>query len=112
MVIINNIKYWATGKILNPSSSHDDGRLDCCLVKPCSLFKLIRLSRLSQKKRLSDAAEISFLRSENFDVSSEKSFTIQVDGELIGGFQTPLQFHEVSFRSHPKACPFICGEGI
>jgi len=108
MAIFNNIKYWATGKILDSSSKPDDGWLNCCLVKPCSKKRLIHLSRLSQQQRLSEAPEIVFLRSKEFDIKSENPFIIQSDGELIGGFETPQQFHEISFRILPSAATFIC----
>jgi diacylglycerol kinase family enzyme len=108
MAIFNNIKYWATGRCLDPSSRPDDGVLNCCLVKSCSIRRILSLSRLSQKQRLSEASEIIFLKAKEYDVTAQTPFMIQVDGELLGGFKNPQNFLTASFRVMPSACEIIC----
>lgn len=105
--IFNNTRYWATGKTLNPESHPDDGRLDCCLIKECSLARLARLYGLAGQERLGDAEEITFLQSKSFKVSGTRPFTVQADGEILGGVSQPSPFNRMEFKIIPQVLDII-----
>jgi diacylglycerol kinase (ATP) len=106
--VISNIRFWASGRLLNPSARTDDGRLDGCLIAACPLFRLARLASLARKGRHVGAPEVEFLAGPAIEVSSERAFEVQADGEIIGGGETPRLFRDVRFRVVPRALRLIC----
>jgi diacylglycerol kinase family enzyme len=104
----SNIRFWATGRTLSPSARPDDGRLDGCLIGECSFLRLARLAFLARKGRHVGAAEVEFLRAPAFEISSEREFEVQVDGEIIGGCRSPLFFNNILVRAVPRALRLIC----
>ena len=104
----SNIRFWASGRALNPSARPDDGRLDGCLIGECSFLRLAHLAFLARKGRHVGAAEVEFLRAPAFEISSERGFEIQVDGEIIGGDRSPLFFKNILVRAIPHALRLIC----
>jgi len=103
----SNIRFWATGRMLSPSARPDDGRLEGCLIGECSFPRLARLASLARRGRHVGAPEVEFLRAPAFEISSEKEFEVQVDGEIIGGARTPLFFKNITVRTIPKALRLI-----
>jgi diacylglycerol kinase (ATP) len=103
LAVFSNIRYWAAGRLLNPGARPDDGRLDACLIGACSFLRLARLARLAQAGNHVDAAEISILQQGEFTVSSEHPFSVQVDGEILGGRLRPLAFLSLRFQAIPRA---------
>jgi YegS/Rv2252/BmrU family lipid kinase len=108
LAVFNNIQYWATGKRVNPHARVDDGRLDCCLIKDCSFPRLVRLVFLSTTGKHTRAKEVDTFQSTCFQVSSEKPFEIQADGEIIGDPEAPSQFNRIEFKIIPQALDIIC----
>jgi len=106
--VFSNIRFWATGRLLNPSARTDDGRLDACLLTDCPFLRLARLARLARKGRHVGAPEFQFLAAPAIEVSSEQEFEVQVDGEIIGGSNTPLLFKNLLIRAVPRALRLIC----
>lgn len=103
----SNIRFWATGRMLSPSARPDDGRLDGCLIGECSFPRLARLASLARRGRHTGAPEVEFLRAPAFEISSEKEFEVQVDGEIVGGVGTPLLFRDIIIRTVPNAIRLI-----
>jgi diacylglycerol kinase (ATP) len=104
----NNIRYWASGRILVPSARPDDERLDGCLISDCSFHRLARLAFLARRGEHVGAPEVAFLSAPTFTISSERGFGIQVDGEIIGGYQTPAMFQDIQVQTIPKGLRLIC----
>ncbi len=104
----NNIRYWASGRILIPSARPDDGRLDGCLIAGCSFLRLARLAFSARKGRHADASEVEFLAAAAFRVSSEREFDVQVDGEIIGGSRNPGLFLDIQVRVIPGRLRIFC----
>jgi len=104
----SNIRFWASGRMLNPSARPDDGRLDGCLIGECSFLRLAQLALLARKGRHVGAREIEFLRAQEYEISSEQAFEVQVDGEIIGGSRTPQSFNSIRIRTVPRALRLIC----
>ncbi len=106
--VFSNIRYWATGRLINPAARVDDGNLDACLIRACSLPRLIHLALLAKNGKHITAGEAVCLRSPVFTVRSEQQFTVQADGEIVGGWRTPAVFSEIQVRVIPRALKLIC----
>jgi diacylglycerol kinase (ATP) len=105
--IVSNVRYWATGKIINPKARPDDGRLDACLIRKCSFLRLARISSLANTGKHGKAKEVDILQSRSFEISSPRPFMIQADGEILRGpEQAPLR--KAMFRILPRALNIIC----
>ena len=104
----SNIRFWASGRTLNPSARPDDGQLDGCLIGKCSFLRLAHLAFLARKGRHVGAPEVEFRRASAFEISSERGFEVQVDGEIIGGSRTPLFLKNILVRAVPQALRLIC----
>ena len=104
--VFSNVRYWATGKIINPEARPDDGKLDACLIRKCSFLRLARISWLAKAGKHGKADEVDFFRSPSFEISSKKPFMIQTDGEILRGFDHSL-FKKATFRILPRALNII-----
>jgi len=104
----NNIRFWASGRTLIPSARPDDERLDGCLISDCSFRRLAQLAFLARRGGHVGAPEVAFLSAPTFNISSERGFDVQVDGEIIGGYRTPAMFQEIQIRAIPRALRLIC----
>lgn len=105
--VVSNVRYWATGKIINPNARPDDGRLDACLIKECSFLRLARISSLANTGKHGKAKEVDILQAGSFEISSIMPFMIQTDGEILGGSDhAPLR--KSTFRILPRALNIIC----
>jgi diacylglycerol kinase (ATP) len=103
----SNIRFWATGRLLVPQARVDDGKLDACLIRRCSFFRLARLTAAVRSGRHLGEREVVSFQSAAFAVSSEKPFAVQVDGELIGGADCPSFFRRLSVRVIPAALTVV-----
>jgi len=110
--VFSNIKFWATGKIINPSAVPDDGRLEACLIKNCSFLRLARISRLANTGKHVEAGEVEFHRAPCFEVSSEKPFEIQSDGEMVRSAEGRTEFSKITFSLIPKRLSLICPQAM
>jgi len=106
--IFSNIRFWATGKIINPEAVPDDGILDACLIEPCSFLRLARISSLAGKGRHLEAREVKTLRAASFEIASEKPFEIQSDGEIIKDSRGRAAFNKITLSVAPRALNLIC----
>jgi len=106
--IFSNVRFWATGKIIAPEAVPDDGQLDACLIRDCSFLRLARISRLANAGRHAEANEVEIRRAPTFEVSSDKSFEIQSDGEIIRTADGRSAFQKVTFSIVPRALNLIC----
>jgi len=111
LAVFSNIRYWATGRMINPAARPDDGRLDACLITSCSLPRLVRLAALSRKGRHLKAREVKVLSSREYLISSEQPFQVQADGEIIGGRGETGVFNKIRFTVIPQALNVICDMG-
>jgi len=106
--IFSNVRFWATGKIIAPEAVPDDGQLDACLIRDCSFLRLARISRLAKAGRHAEAGEVEIRRAPAFEVSSDKPFEIQSDGEIIRTADGRSAFQKVTFSIVPQALNLIC----
>jgi diacylglycerol kinase family enzyme len=107
-IVFSNIKYWATGKIINPAALADDGRLDGCFVQHCSFPRLYRISSLASKGRHGKAREVKFYQAPQFEVAAESPFEIQSDGEIVKTAEGRTSFQNITVAVLPQALKIIC----
>jgi len=105
--VVSNVRYWATGKIINPNARPDDGKLDACLIRKCSFLRLARISSLANSGKHGKANEVDIFQSRSFEISSITPFIIQTDGEILRGSDHSL-FRKATFRIFPQALNIIC----
>ena len=103
----SNIRFWASGRILSPAARPDDGLLDGCLIRSCSFLRLARLSHLAARGRHVGAPEVTFLLAPQFRIASDQAFSVQVDGEIVGGYESPGSFRDIEVGIVPKALKLI-----
>ncbi len=103
----NNIRYWATGRLLCPEALPDDGKLDGCLIDNCSFSRFAQIALMAKKGNHIKAREVEILQSSEFTVSAEKTFEIQTDGEIVHRPDSSTQFRTVQFRILPQALTII-----
>ena len=81
--VFSNIRYWATGRIINPGARPDDGLLDCCLIGDCRFARLARIAILARNGRHGSVRGVEFRRAPAFEISAGTPFAVQVDGEIL-----------------------------
>lgn len=107
LAVFSNIRYWATGKMMCPGARPDDGMLDACLFRECSFARLVRLNARANRGRHGTCREVDMLQSSSFEVTADKPFFIQTDGEILSGPSGPLSLKKVRFEVVPDALNLI-----
>jgi len=101
--VFANNRFWATGRIIAPDARPDDGALDACLIGACSIRRLARVNALAKSGRHGARPEVEMLRSVEFQVSSDKPFLVQTDGEIIRAAGRPAHFTRARIGLVPAA---------
>ena len=107
IAVFSNIRFWATGKVINPAAVPDDGILDACYIGGASFLRLARIAFLAGKGRHGRAAEVSFDKAPAFALSSETAFEIQSDGEILRTADGRTSFREIQIEVAPGALEII-----
>lgn len=107
LATFNNIRYWASGRMLCPDAHPNDGRLDGCLIDTCSLTRFAQIALLAKKGRHTNAGGVEIFRSSWFSVSSEEAFEVQTDGEIIRRADGSTRFKAIRFKILPQALSII-----
>jgi diacylglycerol kinase family enzyme len=107
LATFNNIRWWATGRLLCPEAKVDDGKLDGCLIGDCSFSRFLRIASMAKKGKHIKAEEMEVLQSSRFDVSAEQPFEIQTDGEIVRRADSSTEFRSIQFRVMPRALNII-----
>jgi diacylglycerol kinase (ATP) len=103
----NNIRYWATGRLLCPEALPDDGKLDGCLIDMCSFSRFSQIALSVKKGGHTNAEEVEILQSSSFAVSSDVGFEIQTDGEFVQREDGSTRFKSIQFKILPQALSII-----
>jgi diacylglycerol kinase (ATP) len=107
LAVFNNIRYYAAGKMATPRARTDDGLLDAFLIKKCSFSRLAYLTFLTPPATYAGKKEAVILQAPRFAVSSDKPFTVQIDGEVLSQDALPRGFRRLEFASVPRALKII-----
>jgi diacylglycerol kinase (ATP) len=105
--VFSNIRYWATGRVINPGAVPDDGVLDACYIGPASFVRLARIAVRAGRGKHGRLPEVAFDRSPTFTVSSEADFAVQADGEILRAADGRTAFREVRIETVPGALEII-----
>ena len=103
----NNIRYWATGRLLCPEAQSDDGKLYACLIDNCSFSRFAQIALMAKKGNHIKTKEVEILQSSGFTVSAEEAFEIQTDGEIVHRPNSSTQFKTIQFRILPQALTIL-----
>lgn len=103
----NNIRYWATGRLLCPEAKLDDRKLDGCLIDDCSFARFAQIAWMAKKGKHIKTNGVEILQSSEFSVSAEKPFEIQTDGEIVHRPDSSTQFRAVQFKILPQSLNII-----
>ncbi|MDH5721006.1 MAG: diacylglycerol kinase family protein [Spirochaetia bacterium] len=96
IALFTKIKYWASGLLIAPSAKLSDGKLQVVLFKNCSFFRLLRLALLAAKGKHIDEKEIQIISGDSFTIKSDRSFSVQVDGEILKTGKKEKQFNTIT----------------
>jgi diacylglycerol kinase (ATP) len=111
-VVFANTRYWATGRLIAPDARPDDGFLNACLIRSCSLRRLARIDTLAKRGEHARRPEVSLLRSKEFRIVSATPFTVQADGEIISADGRPVLYRSAAIGVRPAALDiFLPAEG-
>lgn len=97
LAVFGNTRFWATGRAVVPEASPEDGELDACFIVTAPFFRLARLAALARRGRHVGARGVRLLRGAAFEVSSDRPFFIQADGELVGPPGRPAAVRRARF---------------
>jgi diacylglycerol kinase (ATP) len=107
--VFANIRYWSTGRIITPSAAPDDGILDACFIRMCSVPRLARIAGLASRGRHGQMKEVRFGRSQSFDILSQTPFNVQTDGEILGSRERPAEFTRLGIGIVPGRIEIVAG---
>jgi diacylglycerol kinase (ATP) len=102
IAVFANTKVWATGRIIAPGADPGDGRLDACLIGPCSMRRLARLYALTKTGAHVGQPEVRIIRAPEFTLRTDTRLDVQTDGEIIEGTPSGAP-RTITFRALPGA---------
>ncbi len=103
LLAASNIRYFACGRRALPGARTDDGRLDLILVRDCSFARLAMIARKSSRGRADSDPAVVITQAPSFHVRGGAPFHMQLDGELLGGNESPLALRDVRLGLLPGA---------
>lgn len=107
LLAASNIRYFACGRRALPLALIDDGLLDLFLVRDCSFTRLAMIAGKSSWGRNHGDPSVVCRQGAHITVRSEEFFHMQLDGELLGGNETPSPLYEVTLTVLPKALQIV-----
>jgi diacylglycerol kinase (ATP) len=100
--VFANTRVWATGRLIAPDADPADGRLDACLIGPCSMRRLARLYTLTKTGAHVGQPEVRIVRAAEFTLRTDTRTEVQTDGEIIEGIPSGAP-RVITFRVLPRA---------
>lgn len=83
LLACSNGKCYGGGIYITPNAELTDGKFDLCLIRNCSLFKIIRCLPKVVSKTLHEIPEVSYENCSTVSVVSDDNFVLNVDGEIF-----------------------------
>ena len=83
LLTASNGKCYGGGIFITPEASITDGELDICSISKVSICKLLTSINKAIKGNIKDIKEVSYYKGKKVLVSSEKEFSLNLDGELL-----------------------------
>jgi diacylglycerol kinase (ATP) len=107
LLAASNLRFFARGRRVLPMARIDDGRLDLFLVRDCSFARLAMIAGKSSWSRTMDDSSVICRQGATIRVRSDEPFHMQLDGELVGGNETPAPLNDITLTMLPKALRVI-----
>ena len=85
IVIVSQIKYWASGLTFCPQASYHLPEFEVVTVQRCGLLKLIRIILAAKDGQHVNFPEVAHFLARSIEVRSEKPQALQVDGDILHG---------------------------
>jgi YegS/Rv2252/BmrU family lipid kinase len=104
MLSVGNGRYCGGGYQLTPSAQVDDGKLDICLIKEASLFRLLNIIPKALKGVHIHEPEVEMLRGRELKIRSSLALPIYFDGEI----PTDIDRRNITVSVIPHAIQLIC----
>jgi len=82
-----NTPYIANGFKLIPDASPFDGKIDGCIIKTSSFFKVLKIGIMALKGAHVRQKKVELIRTESIRVCPEHPIDIQIDGYIISGIK-------------------------
>lgn len=98
VVVLSNIRYWATGRKIVPQARPDDGQFDLFLLKPVPFFSLVRIARLARSGKHAGDNRVILDQGDYFKLSSPRKFRVQADGEILKRNGQPLETESLELK--------------
>lgn len=100
IVIVSQIKYWASGLTFCPQASYQLPEFEIVTVERCGLFKLIRIILASKNGGHLRFPEVSSRLARSVSVKLEKSLAVQVDGDILHGAAGEVRTSHYTIKKH------------
>ncbi|MCK4645295.1 MAG: hypothetical protein KAU46_03500 [Candidatus Aminicenantes bacterium] len=97
LLVFLNTPYVANGLKLIPDASPFDGKVDGCIIKTSSFFKVLKIGIMALKGAHVRQKEVELIRTESIRVCPEHPIDLQIDGFIL----SDIKEFEVSVA--PKA---------
>jgi len=107
VAVFSNLRFWATGCLIAPSATPDDGRFDLFLLQTGSLLSLLRVAYLAKKGKHIEDKMVARASASSFVVSSSQKFRLQADGEIVKLAGQPLELDHFELRVIPGGLKII-----
>lgn len=83
LLTASNGKCYGGGIFITPEASITDGELDICSISKVSICKLLMSIGKAIKGNIKDIKEVTYYKGKKVLVTSEKEFSLNLDGELL-----------------------------
>lgn len=82
-ILFSKIRFWATGRLFLPEAKIHDGRIHLLMIRKCGFSRTLQIMLGAGRGRHIDQKEVQYVSSDKFQLTSKRSFMIQVDGDII-----------------------------
>jgi diacylglycerol kinase (ATP) len=82
-LLFSKIRFWSTGRLFLPDAKINDGNIHLLMIKKCGFLKTLQIMLKAASGRHIDEKIVQYIAASSFQLTSEKIFMIQVDGDII-----------------------------
>ncbi len=108
LALFSNIRFWATGRKIFSQASPHDGLFDLCLIRACSLLRMLQLAALAgQGKPLFPDHQIIIDQASSFLIHSPRKLRLQSDGEIIKKDNQPVGLDHFELKVIPRRLKLV-----
>lgn len=83
-----NASKYGTGAVINPTGVLDDGKMELVVIKPFPRIKWFSIAWKMFTNKLQTSEYVEVIKCRKAHITSKRSTTLQIDGEVIGKVKT------------------------